>query len=210
MKTNLPALTLALALAGVPLSAQPPAAAGAQPEPRAGEQNRRPAPANAPGPREGRGDMAPAGGPAFNPQNPPHRPDPFMESFFPPELIMHHQHALNLSEDQRKRLIETVQKSQPQFTELQWQLEAEQAALNSLIRTERPDEKQIVAQLDKVLQLEGAMKRGQLVMLVRLKNELTPEQQTKLRETMRPRFPPPMGGQPGQGPQSQGAPGPRR
>src|SRR5436190_14795251 len=105
MKTNPLAFTVALLLASAPLSAQQPAP-GPQAEPRAGDQNRRPGAANAPAPREGRGDMAPAGGPGRNAQNEnqnqPHRPDPFMESFFPPELIMHHQQALNLGEEQRK------------------------------------------------------------------------------------------------------------
>jgi len=115
----------------------------------------------------------------------PHGPDPFAENFFPPELIMHNQNALNLSDEQRKRIIEVIQKSQPQFTDLQWQLEAEQGRLTSLFRAERPDEKQVTAQLDKVLRLEADMKRGQLMMLVRLKNELTAEQQAKLRAMTR-------------------------
>ena len=55
----------------------------------------------------------------------------------------------------------------------------------SLVRAERPDEKQVTGQLDKVLRLEGEMKRGQLMLLVRLKNELTAEQQAKLREVIR-------------------------
>ena len=132
-------------------------------------------------PREGNLPM-PGRGPQ---QNQPPRGDPFAENFFPPEAIMHHQQALNLGDDQRKRIIDVIQKAQPQFTDLQWQLEAEQGKLNSLVRTERPDEKQVTVQLDKLLRLEAEMKRGQLLLLVRLKNELTAEQQTKLRELTR-------------------------
>lgn len=184
MKTH--RLALPLLLSAVPLwSQQPTAPSGQAPvEQRANETNRRPMAANAPGGREGRMDR-PAMAPAGFGQNIPPRADPFMESFFPPELIMHHQQDLGLTDDQRKRLIDTIQKSQPQFTELQWQLEAEQSALTALMHGERVDEKLILAQLDKVLQLESSMKRGQLTMLVRLKNELTPQQQAKLRESMR-------------------------
>jgi Spy/CpxP family protein refolding chaperone len=203
MKTK-PILLLAWLAATAGVFAQPAATAPA--EPRTGEPNRRSPAANAPNPRDARGDQGPQGNPgnAGNPPNQPqpHRPDAFMDSFFQPEAIMHHQRVLNLSEDQRKRLIETIQKAQPQFTELQWQLEAEQATLSSLMRAERADEKQILAQLDKVMRLEADMKRGQLAMLVRLKNELTPEQQMKLREATRPRRPI-MPGQPGQGPAMQ-------
>jgi Spy/CpxP family protein refolding chaperone len=190
MKPSFNLLSLAL-LTAASLAAQPAGAPAPQAEPRANNNapERRAATgnANANANREGRGDQPPGPG-ARPPLNAP-RGDPFMESFFPPELIMHHQRAINLSDDQRKRLIDIVQKSQPQFTEAQWQLEAEQGSLNALMKAERADEKQILAQLDKVLKLESDMKRGQLMMLVRLKNELSTEQQTKLREMMpRPRM----------------------
>ena len=189
MKSPCTLLGVAL-LSAASLAAQPAAAPAPQsPEPRANNNptERRPAPGPNAG-REGRGDAPPGPG-ARPPLNAP-RADPFMESFFPPELIMHHQRAIGLNDDQRKRLIDIVQQAQPQFTAAQWQLEAEQGSLSALMRAERADEKQILAQLDKVLKLESDMKRGQLTMLVRLKNELTTEQQMKLRETMpRPRMP---------------------
>jgi Spy/CpxP family protein refolding chaperone len=198
MKTKPLALTLALLSAFTPLAAQQPAppASGPQSEQRGPDQNRRPGQPGNPTPREGRGEMNQPSPGGRGPQNQPPHADPFAENFFPPELIMHHQHALNLADDQRKRLIDIVQKAQPQFTELQWQLESEQSNLMSLMRTERPDEKQISSQLDKVLKLEGEMKRGQLLMFVRLKNELSAEQQMKLKEAMRRQW---QGG-PGPGP----------
>jgi Spy/CpxP family protein refolding chaperone len=191
MKTKPTLLGIALLLSGSTLAAQQPQTSAPAPAPEQRPNTppeRRPNVGNPTGPREGRGNLPP--GPGARPgMNQPPRPDGFMESFFPPELIMHHQRAINLTDDQRKRLIETIQKSQPQFTDWQWQLEAEQGILSALMRAEKPDEKQILAQLDKVLKLESDMKRGQLLMLVRLKNELTTEQQAKLRElTPRPRM----------------------
>jgi len=105
---------------------------------------------------------------------------------------MQNQQLLNLGEEQRKRIVETIQRAQAQFTDVQWQLEVEQASLQSLVRADRPDEKQVGAQLEKVLRLESEMRRGHLLLMVRLKNELTAEQQAKLRE-LRPR--PGLGGE---------------
>ncbi|MBI4622373.1 MAG: periplasmic heavy metal sensor [Verrucomicrobia bacterium] len=209
MNTKLLALAAALLTTGAPLSAQQPASSAASPDQPPAEQNRRPGPGQPGMAPQGRRDMNPSQ-PGMSPQprrdmNPPQpggwdapqnppskpgpfappKPDPFGESFFPPELIMHNQQALNVTEEQRKRMIDVIQKAHPQFTGLQWQLEAEQSSMASLIRAEHPDEKQVLAQLDKVLRLENDMKRGQLTLLIRLKNELTTEQQAKLKELMR-------------------------
>lgn len=203
MKTTVVTLTAALLVAGAPLFAQPGAGPSPRPEGRGeeaerhrGEERRRiveherqviRGPAH-----EGERRMGPppgGRGPAA------HRPpghDPLAGHFFPPDLIMHHQHALNLGEDQRKRMVEAIQKMQAQMTELQWQLEAEQAALGAMARAERAEEKPFAAQVDKVVRLEGEMKRTQLQLLLRLKNELKPEQQEKLRDLMRRSGPPPL------------------
>jgi Spy/CpxP family protein refolding chaperone len=44
------------------------------------------------------------------------------------------------------------------------------------------DEQQVLAQLEKVLAAEREIKRPQVMLLVRIKNKLTPEQQGKLSE----------------------------
>ncbi len=184
MKTRALALLTALLVAGIPLRSQPANGPAPQPGPNQPDQNKRSGPMRNGMPPMARGEMnAPSPG-GRGPQHQAPNADPVMENFFPPEMIMHHQQALNLTEEQRKRLIEVIQKSQPAFTDFQWRIEAEQAALVALARAARPDEKQIAAQLDKVLQLEGEMRRGHLLLLVRLKNELTAEQQATLRSSM--------------------------
>lgn len=191
MKTHALAFLVALVVAGIPLRSQPINGPAPQPGPNSAEQNKRSGPMRNGMPPMARGDMnAPSPG-GRGPQHPASNADPVMENFFPPEMIMHHQQALNLTEDQRKRLIEVIQKSQPAFTDFQWKIEAEQAALVALVRAARPDEKQIAAQLDKVLQLEADMRRGHLLLLVRLKNELTAEQQATLRSSMHRSMPGP-------------------
>lgn len=108
--------------------------------------------------------------------------DPIGDRFFPPELVMQHQQAIGLTEDQRSFLKSEILKAQPRFTELQWQLQAEVEKLVSLVQQTQVDERQTLAQLDKVLSLEREIKQTQFGLLVRIKNKLTPKQQAQLQE----------------------------
>ena len=118
---------------------------------------------------------------AQQPPPPPH-PDPIGENLFPPELVMQYQQAIGLSEEQRNLIKAEVQKAQAHFTDLQWQLQSETETMASLLRAPRADEQQVLAQLDKILNLEREIKRTQITLVVRIKNSLTPEQQARLRE----------------------------
>ena len=109
-------------------------------------------------------------------------PDPLGENFFPPELLMQNQKAIGLSEEQRNFLKAEIQKAQTRFTDLQWQLQNEIETMTSLAKQERVDEQQILSQLDKVLNVEREIKKIQMALVVHLKNKLTLEQLTQLRE----------------------------
>jgi len=61
-------------------------------------------------------------------------------------------------------------------------LEKETAALSSLARQDKVDEIAIAAQLDRVLDVERELKHLHIGLLAGIKNLLTPEQQSKLRE----------------------------
>lgn len=126
---------------------------------------------------------------AQQPRQPPQPPDPLGGNLFPPELIMQNQQALGLTEDQKGYMIAEIQRTQEQATAVQWRLQREVEKLGALIRQERVDEAQVLAQIDSVLALERDMKRIQMTLLVRLKNHLTAEQQTYLRERLTPREP---------------------
>ena len=108
--------------------------------------------------------------------------DKIGRAFFPPELVMRNQKAINLTPDQQSTIREEMRKAMPRFTELQWQLSAEEETLESLVRTDAPDEKQILAQFDKLMLVESELKRVRFALLVRLRAILTPEQQKKLEE----------------------------
>src|ERR1700732_1756483 len=108
--------------------------------------------------------------------------DPLCDLMFPPEAVMQHQQAIGLSEEQKNNLKVEIRQAQLKFTELQWTLQDEMERLVSLLKQSKVDEKQAASQLDKVLDAEREIKRAQLMLLIRIKNNLTPAQQSQLRE----------------------------
>ena len=117
-------------------------------------------------------------------QQPPRElpaPDPFAGNLFPPELIMQNQAALSLTEQQRTAMMAEIQRTQNQAAGIQWRLQANMERLGTIMHQPRVDESQALVQLDSVLALEREMKRTQITLLVRLKNQLTAEQQAFLR-----------------------------
>jgi len=108
--------------------------------------------------------------------------DPIGQSFFAPELVIQHQEAIGLNEEQKTYLKTEIRQAQSKFTEWQWKLQDEMEKLVSLVRQPRVDEQEALAQLEKVLAIEREIKRAQVTLLMRIKNKLTPEQQAKLSE----------------------------
>jgi Spy/CpxP family protein refolding chaperone len=117
--------------------------------------------------------------PQPQPQPPP---DPFAGNLFPPDLIMQHQQALGLSEEQKDFLKSEVRKLQTRLTELQWDLQDAMEMLTALVQQDQVDAAQALAQLDKVLAVEGEIKRMHIGLLIGIKNNLTPQQRARLRE----------------------------
>ena len=108
--------------------------------------------------------------------------DPIGDNFIPPELIMQHQQEIGLSPDQKTYINAELQKAQTRFNELQWQLAGEMETMASLVKQEKVDEAQTLAQLDKILNLEREIKRTHIALVIRIKNRLSAEQQTRLQE----------------------------
>jgi len=93
---------------------------------------------------------------------------------------MARQNAIGLSEAQKTYLRAEILKAQTRFTELQWQLQDAMEGLIGLLKQPKADEAQVATQLDKVLASEREIKRAQIGLLVRIKNNLTEEQQQRL------------------------------
>jgi len=108
--------------------------------------------------------------------------DPIGQSFFAPELVIQHQEAIGLNEEQKTYFKTEIRQAQLKFTELQWKLQDEMEKMVSLVKQPHAEEQDVLAQLEKVLAAEREIKRAQVTLLVRIKNKLTPEQQARLLE----------------------------
>ncbi|HEY3571774.1 MAG TPA: periplasmic heavy metal sensor [Thermoanaerobaculia bacterium] len=108
--------------------------------------------------------------------------DPIARAVFPPELVMKHAQEINLDERQRSAIKEEVQKMQAKATDAQFDLQGESQKLVRLLQARPVDESAVLAQVDKVLNLERQVKRSQILLLVRIKNLLTEPQQARLAE----------------------------
>jgi Spy/CpxP family protein refolding chaperone len=108
--------------------------------------------------------------------------DPFEGAFFPPELVLLARDQIGMTQEQLKAFQDRVERAQPRSDELRSELERESATLSSMVKQEHVDEAAIIAQLDKVLDVERALKHLHVGLLAAIKNILTSEQQTRLRE----------------------------
>src|SRR5215831_16789654 len=117
--------------------------------------------------------------PGQQPRQPP-PPDPLDDVMFPPDLIMGHQRELVLTDDQKTFMRGEIQRTTTRFNELNWQLQDSMEALHDTMKSNPVNEQLALSQLDKVLDSEREIKRLHMELAIRLKNKLTPEQQTKL------------------------------
>jgi Spy/CpxP family protein refolding chaperone len=129
-------------------------------------------------------------------QPPPPPPDPFGDALFPPDMVMQHQRELGLTEEQKTFMRGEINRTTARFNELQWKLQDDMEALHETMKANSVNEQLALSQLDKVLDNEREMKRAHMELAIRIKNKLTPEQQTKLQSMRPPKGP----GGPGRGP----------
>ncbi len=117
-------------------------------------------------------------------QQPPQPPqpdnDPLAQFVFPPELVMGHQREIGLTDEQKTYLRGEIQRVTLRFTELQWQLQDAMEGLASVMKESTVNEQQALSQLDKILDTEREIKHLHIGLALRIKNKLTPEQQSKL------------------------------
>jgi Spy/CpxP family protein refolding chaperone len=106
--------------------------------------------------------------------------DPLAKYFFPPELVMSHQQAINLSESQRTSIRTLMLDAQKTFVSAQFKMSAEVEKLQGLIADSPVDEARVLEEVDRVLGVEREIKREQLSLMIRLKNLLTQQQQDAL------------------------------
>jgi len=108
-------------------------------------------------------------------------PPAFLDQLFVPELIMRYQDDIGLTDEQRAAITKAMTETQTQLVDLQWQFEKASKKLTDTLGATQIDESAALAEADRVMNLELQMKRTHLALLIRIKQVLTPEQQTKLR-----------------------------
>jgi Spy/CpxP family protein refolding chaperone len=111
--------------------------------------------------------------------------DSIDQELFPPELVMQYQQEINLNEGQSRAIRDEIHKAQAKFVDMQWDLQTETEKMALLLKTRPAEEGAVLAQLDKVLDRERAIKKTQISLLVRIRNLLTEAQQAKLMELRR-------------------------
>jgi len=114
------------------------------------------------------------------PQAPALQEDPLFQALFPPELIMQHRRAIELTDEQRDAISRLIQNLQGRVVALQWELLDEMEQLTQTMQASRVELDRALDQLEAVLGTEREIKQAHLEMLVRIKNLLRPEQQATL------------------------------
>jgi Spy/CpxP family protein refolding chaperone len=123
----------------------------------------------------------------LQPRKPRPPGDPLADDMFPPEMIMQHQRELALTDAQKTFMRSETQRASMRFDELQWQLQDAMEALHETMKGNQVNEQLALTQLNKVLDAEREIKTLHMGMAIRIKNQLTPDQQMKL-QTMRNAF----------------------
>ena len=111
----------------------------------------------------------------------PGQADPFARFLFPPELVMQHQGQIGLQDAQRAALQSAIQEAQSTVLKMQFALAGEAEKLTKLLEAARLEERDVLAQVDRILMIEREVKKAQMTLMIRIKNTLTPEQQDRLR-----------------------------
>jgi len=116
-------------------------------------------------------------------QNPGPDKDPFKGRLFPPNVILEHQQALELSEQQLKDIRSAVIEVQSNIAEHQWDLRDAYQRVMTQLEQSPVDEASVLNDIDQALAAENKVKRMQVAMLIRLRNVLTEEQFAYLQAT---------------------------
>ena len=106
--------------------------------------------------------------------------DPFARYLFPIELVMANQQAINLTDRQRAAMQKEMKEAQGKFIDLQFRMSGEGERLQRLLQSSSVDEDAVLDQVDRVLTLEREIKHAQLTLMIRIKNQLTEQQQVTL------------------------------
>ncbi len=107
--------------------------------------------------------------------------DAFARALFDPQLVLKHAQAIGLTAAQRRSILDELKTAQIALVPLQVDMTEPALELTELLVGSRVDEAKVMLKIDQVLRIENEVKKRQAVFVIRVKNILTLEQQTKLR-----------------------------
>jgi Spy/CpxP family protein refolding chaperone len=113
-------------------------------------------------------------------------PPAFLGELFLPKIVMQHQSDIGLTAEQRDAITKEMAATEKKTLDLRWNLEQKSEQLAKLLAADKIDETAALARAGELMDMERQMKQAHLSLLIRIKNQLTPEQQQKLR-ALRPR-----------------------
>jgi hypothetical protein len=134
--------------------------------------------------------LAPAS-PPDPPVAPKHVLDPIERFRIEPIMARIYAKEIALSEAQRVIVVRQLEDAQKSWRDLQASAEIEKRKLSALIDSRGATEAQLMAQLDRLLDVERQIKHINLACSLRVRQQLTAAQVSKLREMELPPPPPP-------------------
>lgn len=106
--------------------------------------------------------------------------DAFQRAMFDPQFVLRNAQAIDLSAAQRKNILDAIKAAQTALAPLQADMTGPAMELYEVVEPPRVDENKALALVEQVLKIENEVKKRQVMLIVRIKNLLTPEQQMKL------------------------------
>ena len=104
------------------------------------------------------------------------------QQLFPPEMVLQNQAAIGLSNDQQASINKAVGEMQASVATAKARVQGASVKLRSLLSEPRVDANAALEQVDSILGVEREVNRSQFVLMIKVKNILTPEQQAKLNQ----------------------------
>lgn len=107
--------------------------------------------------------------------------DAFARALFDPQLVLKYAKQIGLTDAQRKSMMAEIKTAQTVLAPLQIDLAEPALELVELADQPRVDEAKALAKVEQVLKVENEVKKRQAMLMFRVKNLLSPEQQKQLR-----------------------------
>jgi len=104
------------------------------------------------------------------------------EHFYAPQLVIKHAREINLSKKQKDEIKQSIKELEAASLDINWEMQEHAGDLIELVKQDSVNESEAIATADALMNLETAMKKLQLTLLIRIKNLLTSSQKRSLEQ----------------------------